>query len=66
MSSDVCALLDVQRKHSAVTASKMHLEGGKVQSFPVFYNEGVADADVQPEVGCMVAKQSIICTCSKE
>lgn len=43
----------------------MHLKGGVLHALPVLHNEGVADADVEPEVGGMDTKQGVI-SCAKQ
>lgn len=42
-----------------------YLEGGSVCTLLVFYNEGMTDADVQPEVCRMESQHSVICLCSQ-
>lgn len=40
-----------------------YLKGGTVRACLVFHNQGVADADVEPEVCSVEAQHSVICLC---
>ena len=48
----------------AVVMKGKYLEGGMICALLVFYNEGMTDADVQPEVCRMETQHSVICLCS--